>query len=284
MSITSAEILEKINELRERGEEFCVATVVRTQNATSAKAGAKAVVTCDAGIHGYIGGSCVQGAVLRVAKEVLRDGTPRLIRVKPKEDVVEQVDRDGVELHKSSCPSGGTIELFIEPMRTPPRCIVCGASPVASALVGLASAMGYGTVVAALAEDHGKVPGGDVYIDGFDLASVSPSAADAIIVATQGKRDREAAEAALHTDCAYVAMVGSKRKAKALRQALKEKGVPEEKLARLKAPAGLDIGAIEPEEIALSIMGEVVQFRRQPMRQSVDTSQTIITGIADTQS
>ena len=283
MSITSAEILDKINELRERGEEFCVATVVRTQNATSAKAGAKAIVTHDGEIHGFVGGGCVQGAVRRVAEDVLRDGAPRLIRVMPNDDVVEQVDRDGVELHKSSCPSGGTIELFIEPMRTAPRCIVCGASPVAAAFVALASAMGYRTIVAALAEDHDNVPGGDVYIDGFDLASVSPSAADAIIVATQGKRDREAAEAALRTDCAYVAMVGSRKKAKALREALKEKDVPEEQLARLKAPAGLDIGAIEPEEIALSIMGEVVQFRRQPMRQSVNTSQTIISGIADTQ-
>lgn len=280
MGMTSADILDRISALRERGEEFCVATVVRTENATSAKAGAKAVVTCDGEIHGFIGGSCVHGAVLRVAKEVLRDGAPRLIRVKPKEDVVEQVDTDGVELHKSSCPSGGTIELFIEAMRTPHRCFVCGASPVAAAFVALAAAMGYRTVVAALAEDHDKIPGAETYLDGFDLslAAPAPVVADVVIIATQGKRDREAVQAALGTECAYIAMVGSRKKAQALKDGLREMGMADQNIARLKAPAGLDIGAIEPEEIALSIMGEVVQFRRQSMRQSVHASETIIVG------
>jgi len=266
MSITSADILNRINDLRSRNEEFCVVTVVRTANVTSAKAGAKALVTSGGDIFGFVGGGCVTGAVKRVAAEVLASGAPRLIRVKPKEDVVEQLDADGVELHKSSCPSGGTVELFIEPMRMAPRCIVCGASPVAASLVALARAMGYRTVVAALADDHDRLPGADSYLDGFDLEAANPATCDSIVVSTQGKRDREALHAALSTDAGYVAFVGSRRKAATLKAAIREKGVPAEKIGRLKAPAGLDIGAIEPEEIALSIMGEIVSRRRQAMR------------------
>ena len=196
MSTTSAHIANRIDALRARQEEFCVVTVVRTQNATSAKAGAKAVVTRGGEIYGFVGGGCVQAAVQRVADETLTSGTPRLIRVKPKEEVVDRLDSDGVELHKSSCPSGGTVDLFMEPMLMAPRCFVCGASPVAAALVSLASAMGYRTVAAALAADHARLAGPDLYIDGFDLASLEPRPQDAIIVATQGKRDREALQAA----------------------------------------------------------------------------------------
>lgn len=266
MNITSAEILNRINDLRSRNEEFCVVTVVRTANVTSAKAGAKALVTSGGDIFGFVGGGCVTGAVRRVAAEVLASGAPRLIRVKPKEDVVEQLDADGVELHKSSCPSGGTVELFIEPMRMAPRCIVCGASPVAASLVALANDMGYRTVVAALAEDHDRLPGADTYIAGFDLEAANPAASDAIVVSTQGKRDREALHAALATDADYVAFVGSRRKAATLKTAIREKGLAAARIERLKAPAGLDIGAIEPEEIALSIMSEIVSRRRQAMR------------------
>jgi xanthine dehydrogenase accessory factor len=269
MSITSAEILDRINALRSHNEEFCVVTVVRTANVTSAKAGGKALVTSGGEIFGFVGGGCVTGAVKRVAAEVLAAGAPRLIRVKPKEDVVEQLDADGVELHKSSCPSGGTVELFIEPMMMAPRCIVCGASPVAASLVALARAMGYRTVVAALEEDHGRLPGADNYIAGFDLDAANPAAGDAIVVATQGKRDREALHAALSSDARYVSFVGSRRKAATLIGALREKGMPEKPISRLKAPAGLDIGAIEPEEIALSIMGEIVNRRRRAQRDEV---------------
>lgn len=270
MSITSAEILDRINVLRSRNEEFCVVTVVRTANVTSAKAGGKALVTSGGEIFGFVGGGCVTGAVKRVAAEVLASGAPRLIRVKPKEDVVEQLDADGVELHKSSCPSGGTVELFIEPMLMAPRCIVCGASPVAASLVALAKAMGYRTVVAALEEDHPRLPGADSYIAGFDLDAARPVPGDAIVVSTQGKRDREALHAALSTDAAYVSFVGSRRKAATLIGALRDKGVTEQQIGRLKAPAGLDIGAIEPEEIALSIMGEIVNRRRRAVRGEAD--------------
>jgi len=266
MSVQSSDVMNRIAELRTRNEEFCVVTVVRTANATSAKAGAKAVVTRGGDIHGFVGGACVKRAVKQVAAEVLASGAPRLIRVKPKEEVAAPVDADGVELHKSSCPSGGTVDMFVEPMGRQPRCIVCGTSPVAAAVVALARVMGYRTVIAAAREDHERVAGADQFVDGFDLGTIAPQEADAIVVATQGVRDRDALEAALTSDADYVAMVGSRKKIAVLKKALIGKGLPATRLDRLRGPAGFDIGAIEPEEIALSIFAEMVQCRRRTQR------------------
>jgi xanthine dehydrogenase accessory factor len=261
MSNQTRQILELMDEMRQAGRDFCAVTVVRTANATSAKAGAKAIVTDDGAVHGFVGGSCVRGAVRRAALDALAANLPRLIRVKPKEDVEAAVDVDGVELHKSSCPSGGTVDLFLEPMRQPVRLVVCGASPVAASLVPLAQSMGYHVIVAAPAERHADIPGASAYVDGFALDNLALEPCDAVVVATQGSRDREALAAALATRAGYIGMVGSRRKIGKLRDETRH-DVPPERLAALHGPAGLDIGAIEPEEIAISILGEIVRERR----------------------
>ncbi len=254
-------LYETIERLHRQGVDCCVATVVRTANATSAKAGAKAVVTAEGRLYGHVGGGCVTGAVLRVAKEVLSSGSPRLIRVRPREEVVEPLDLDGVELYRSGCPSGGTVELFLEPLRQAPRVVVCGASPVAERLADLALAMGYRALLAALPEDQERLVSAAERHAGFDLADLDLGPADAVVVATQGKRDREALTAALRSRAGYLGMVGSRRKVEALAGQLAGE-VEAERLAMLHGPAGLAIDAIEPEEIALSILAEIVQWRR----------------------
>ena len=266
MSQTIDETMALIASLRQQGEEFCVVTVVRTANATSAKAGAKAVVLRDGAIRGFLGGGCVEGAVRRSAAAVLRDGRARLIRVKPKDEVVAGVDVDGTELHRSFCPSGGTLDLFVEPMRRPPRLVIAGASPVAEALAGLAARLGYRIALAALAEDHTRFAEVAERIEGFDLAALGVREEDWVVVSTQGKRDREALAAALKSAARYVAFVGSRRKAEALAAQLRAQGIGEDRLAQLKAPAGLDIRAIEPGEIALSILAEIIARRRSVLR------------------
>ena len=268
MAKKTEQLIDLMADLRRREEEFCVVTVVRTRDATSAKAGAKALVTGDGEIHGHVGGACVTGATRGVAAEVLKTGVPRLIRVKPTDRVVERLDADGVEQYKSGCPSGGTVDLFIEPMRRAPRLIVCGAAPVAVALAELGAVMGYRVAVAARAEDHGRFTGADEIIDGFDLAPLDITERDFITVATQGKGDRDALAAAVASPAAYVALVGSRRKADVLRGRLREQGIAEDLIARLHAPAGLNIAAIEPNEIALSILGEIVQVRRGGVRET----------------
>lgn len=261
------DVMDLISTLLSAGEEFCIATVVRTANATSAKAGAKAVVRTDGAIEGFLGGGCVQGAVRRTAAEALAEGRPRLIRVKPKDEVVERVDVDGVELHKSSCPSGGTVDIFLEPMRQAPRLVVCGSSPVAAVLCRLAETLGYRVVAAAVEEDRRLFGGKTAFHPGFDFTDLGVGQRDFVVVATQGKRDREALTAAIGSAARYIAFVGSRRKAEKLKGDLRAAGIAEERLATLRAPAGVAIHAIDPDEIALSIMAEIVSVRRQDVRE-----------------
>lgn len=261
----ASEILDLIERLRADGNDFCIATVVRTGNLTSAKAGAKAVVTKDGEFHGFVGGGCVTGAVRKAALEAMRAGRPEMIRVRPKEEVAGDVDADGAPLYKSGCPSGGTMEIFLEPMRTARKIVICGSSPVAQALVAIGKSVGFIVVHAGASDDHDRIDGADEYLDGFELDDAALQPGDSVVIATQGKRDREALRGALASPAAYVSMIGSRRKIAALKSALAEEGVlPAARLAELKGPAGFDIGAVGPEEIALSIAAEIVAFLRLP--------------------
>jgi xanthine dehydrogenase accessory factor len=207
---------------------------------------------------------------------VLKDGSPRLIRVKPQDEVTTPVDVDGTELHRSFCPSGGTVDMFVEPMRRAPRLILCGSSPVAVAVADLGARVGYRIAVAALAGEHERFATVEQSVTGFDLAPLGIAVSDWIVVSTQGKRDREALAAALASPASYVAFVGSRRKADVLLAQLREQGaISEDRLARLKAPAGLDIHGIEPAEIALSIIAEIVQRRRSGVRKETARAEAV---------
>ncbi len=257
--------LDLIEQLRAEGKDFCIATVVRTANLTSAKAGAKAVITEDSVIHGFVGGGCVTGAVRKAALEAMNAGRPEMIRIRPKEEVGEDIDADGAPLYKSSCPSGGTVEIFLEPMKTARRIVIYGTSPVAQALVAIAKVAGFVVLHAGVSDPAERIAGADEYLDDVHLDNASLGPGDCIVIATQGKRDRDALRAALASSAPYVSMIGSRRKIAALKNALDEDGaIPAQRLAELRGPAGFDIGAVGPEEIALSIAAEIVAFLRQP--------------------
>lgn len=267
MSDSTEDVLRIIAELREAGRPCALATVVRTAGATAAKAGAKAVVTEDGALEGWIGGGCATGAVRRAAARVLQSGQAQLISVRPRESLAsaDAEDAAGVALHASACPSGGTVDIFVEPLLPRPLLIVCGASPVARALAALAPRLGFAVGQAARAEDLEALPPADLRCAGFDLAAGLP-ASDYVVVASQGTRDLEALKGALATGARYVAFVGSRRKFATLRQRLAAAGVAESDLDRVASPAGLDIGAITPDEIALSILAQAVSVRRQGAR------------------
>ena len=268
----SEKTLDLIERLRSRGENFWIVTIVRTADATSARPGAKAVVTPNGELHGFVGGGCVTGAVKKGALEALQSGTPKMIRVKPKDDVVAKVDVDGVQLHRSSCPSGGTVEIFLEPMRAARLLLICGASPIAQAILPLAKGLGYRTVVAARAQDQADMVGADTYLNDFNFADLALSPNDAVIVATQGIQDRDALRAALQSDAGYKGMVCSRKKRQVLTQKLNLENSKFQALSEdLHAPAGLHIGAIEPEEIALSVVSEIVARQRLGAQNSDQT-------------
>ena len=191
---------------RMKGEEqpFAVATVVRVEGGAAAKPGAKAVFQADGAAVGWVGGGCTLGAVRKAAAEALADGRARLIRVSPAGDLIEEA---GVEGFKSMCPTGGTVEVFIYPMLPRPALLVAGASLVARALFDLAKRLGYAVSVAALADDLASFEGCDRKIEGFKLGADEGPAPGFIVIATQGKRDREALREAVATKAPYIAFV-----------------------------------------------------------------------------
>ncbi len=260
MAVDSEDVIDCMARMKGDGQPFALATVVRTKAATSAKVGAKAVVRADGSMVGWVGGGCTLGAVRKAAAEALLDGRARMIRVRP--DGAGPAEA-GTEDYRNACASGGTIEVFVEPILPRPSLIVAGASSTARALCDLGKRAGVAVTAAALADDLATMPEVDARIEGFDLAGEARAGTSFIVVATQGKRDREALEAALLTGAPYVAFIGSRKKAADLKQRLKGRGVAAERLAALHAPAGLDIGAVTPEEIALSVLAEIVQERRK---------------------
>lgn len=265
------DVMEIASTLKLKGEAFALATVVRTVSVTAAKAGAKAVIRADGSIEGgWIGGGCARVAVLKAAQEVFKDGAPRLISVQPL-DALEAKglspgeSRDGVRFARNMCPSQGTMDIFVEPVMPRPSLVVCGSSPVAVALARLGAAMGYVITACAPAIEQQAFDSADTRIEGYGLA-VNEPAERFIVVSTQGKGDEAALRAILAVSARYKAFVGSRRKMAAIRDKLMSEGVSQELLDGVKAPAGLDIGAIAPEEIALSILSEIVSLRRKALR------------------
>lgn len=264
----ATDILDRISAMKARGEPFALATVVRTVAATAAKAGAKAIVLPDGTMtDGWIGGGCARAAVLKAAKESLADGQPRLISVQPPDVLQEQgvqagEERAGVRFARNMCPSQGTMDVFVEPVLPRPEIVICGSSPVAVAIAALGRHVGFAITVCAPAVEQAAFAEPDRRIEGYALP-VAESKSRYIVVSTQGRGDEAALQAALSANTDYVAFVGSRKKAAALKSKFVELGVKPERLERIRAPAGLDLGAITPEEIALSILAEILAVRRK---------------------
>jgi xanthine dehydrogenase accessory factor len=261
------DILDIISTRKSAGVPFALATVVRTVAATAAKAGAKAVILPDGTIsEGWIGGGCARAAVLKAARDALADGKSRLVSVQPPDELEGQghkpgEEQGGVRFAKNMCPSQGTMDIFVEPVLPRPQVVICGSSPVAVAIADLAARSGFAVTVCAPAAEQTAFADADRRIEGFALP-VDEAATRYVVVSTQGRGDEAALASALAVDVDYVAFVGSRKKAEALKAALANSGVAAERLARLKAPAGLDLGAITPDEIAISILAEIVAVRR----------------------
>ena len=252
------DVIAAMARLKAAGQPFALATVVRTEDLTAAKAGAKALFLSDGAMVGWVGGGCTLAAARKVARRALNDGRARMVRVRP----AESDDRDtptDVELHDSACPSRGTVELFVEPILPHPLLVVAGTSPTARALCALGRAMGFGIAAAPPPGEPAVFPDPDLQIDGLEIATAPGIGTGFVVVATQGKGDRAALRAALDSGAPYVAFVGSRKKAEALKQAMCEAGIPPDRIGVLRAPAGLDIGAATAEEIALSILAEIVR-------------------------
>jgi xanthine dehydrogenase accessory factor len=265
------EVMDLVAQMKAAERAFVLATVVRTVSVTAAKAGAKAIIAPDGTIvAGWIGGGCARGAVLKAAREALADGEPRMVSVQP-EDLLAELgvrageSRQGVRFAANFCPSQGTMDVFVEPVLPHPSLVIFGASPVALSLAAQARGLGYHVTLAAPAAERPASVDADALVDGFVLGELH-QAKRFVVVSTQGKGDEAALREAAVTEAAYRAFVGSRRKWAVLREKLLTQGVAESALDTFKAPAGLDLGAITPEEIAMSILAEITRERRRGQR------------------
>jgi xanthine dehydrogenase accessory factor len=244
-------VRERANELAQAGIAFVEATVVRCASPTIARPGDRGIVLGDGTIEGFVGGSCADATVRLEALRALETGEPVLLRILPGEEDGPS-EEEGAVVVANPCLSGGALELFLEPRLPAPRVAVAGESPVARALVELAGRLGFSARLDALAE-----PG--------DFGAV---------VASLGHGDEEALRRGLEAGAEYVGLVASRTRGAAVLEQLRAAGVPDERLRTVRTPAGIDIGARTHEEIALSILAELVAARRAQAVPSAATART----------
>ena len=249
-------------ELEAGGRTFALATVVAVRRPTSARPGASGIVHPDGTIEGWVGGSCAQPVVVRESLRALADGQPRLLRLS-RDGPGEGRRADGVVELVMTCHSGGTLEIYVEPHLPAPHLWVAGTTPIAGALVALGAASGWRVTLFDPIADAEAFPGAEAVLGDRELRKLEFAASPYVVVATQGVWDEEAVAAALRRDVAYVGLVASPTRAAVVRTWLRDEAdLPEDRVAALRAPAGLDLGAETAEEVALSILAELVQVRR----------------------
>lgn len=249
--MNGAEILRLAARLSDRGRPFALATVVARQAPSSSHVGQKALVEADGSFHGWLGGSCVEPVILKEARKALADGKARLIVLSPD----ARSDRPDAIVYPMTCHSGGTVEIYVEPQHPAACLLLFGDSPVSHALAVLGEQAGYRVraCVEAEAVEATAEAGGD--------------AAVYAVVATMGEWDIAAIEAALRSGSRYVGLIASPRRADEVRRELLARDWEGSELAPLVAPAGLDIGAREPAEIAISILAELITRKRDALEQ-----------------
>lgn len=243
--------------LEARGEGYVLATVIRAVAPTSAKPGDKAVVSEDGVVHGWIGGSCAEPTVKREAALALEDGGCRVVQITP--EPVHANERDGLVVVPMTCYSGGELEIYLEPHVAKRELLVYGNSPVAQALVELGVQVGYRVSVVDTTE-RPPLAGAEVFAS-IDEATLAKPERAAAVVATHGVFDEEALEHALTLGPRYLGVVASPKRFASLGGSMRRGGVSAEAWARVDGPAGIDIGASTPGEIALSILAAITADR-----------------------
>ena len=253
------EFFAKAHELLEKGEPFATATVVRAERPTSGKPGDKAIVTLGGVMYGWIGGSCAQPTVIEEALAAIAEDRSRLVRITPEPG---KETPEGVKEVAMTCFSGGTLDIYVEPQQPRPRLLVVGHLPTAQALAHLGKAMSYQVIAVDPETDGAAMAHADEVLSDLDDLGDRVHALTYVVVASHGHFDEEALIRALRTPAPYIGLVASRKRARPIFQYLRQKGFEDHDLARIEAPAGLDIGARRGDEIALSIMTEIVQRRR----------------------
>ena len=256
--MSSQDIKATIEQLTASGKTYVIATVVRTEAPCSAKAGDRAVLDEQGILAGWVGGGCSTPAVTRNTIDALGDGQTRLIRISRNLEGLES----GIMGYPMTCHSGGTLDIFIEPVMPKPLLVIIGQTAIAQALCALASDAGYDVVVAAPGGKREKFAAASDWIEDLDMVAKMERIPAAIVVATQGSGDARGLESALSSAPDYIGLIASPKKSARLKETLKKRGYNANVVDAIDAPAGINIGAITPEEVAVSVLAELVQRRR----------------------
>jgi xanthine dehydrogenase accessory factor len=251
--------LELAADLARRGQPFVLATVVWRRGPSSGKQGSKAVILPDGTVRGWLAGACAEPTVIAEARAAMADGRPRLLFLGPA-DELDGVLRAGVMTVPLACESEGALEVYLEPNLPPPHVVVIGRSPAADTIAALARALEWR---ATIVDDEGSAdhPDGIPVVDELDLGGLGVDGSAAVVVATQGHYDEAALEVALGSGAGYVGLIASRKRADSVREYLRERGIPEDVLARVRAPAGIDLGKVEPGEIGVAVLAELVALK-----------------------
>ncbi|MDQ1667502.1 MAG: xanthine dehydrogenase accessory factor [Actinomycetota bacterium] len=228
------DVSERAAALRADRVPYVHVRVVLAERPTSAKPGDEALVLGDGSMEGFVGGTCAETTVRSQSLALLDSGDTELLRITPD----PEGDQPGKRVVHNPCLSGGTLELFLEPVMPPPLVLVAGDAPIARALLSLGASLGY---------------------DLQPFGSVDLAGSSGVVVASHGRDEEAALSAALEADVPYIGLVASKTRGHAVLSSLGDDAV-----ARVRSPAGLDIGARTAEEVALSILAEVVSVRPRP--------------------
>src|SRR5690348_17185814 len=244
--------------MRRAGQRGALATIVHTNGSIPSYESSRMLVRDDGTIAGTIGGGCVEAEVWAAAKEVMHKETPR--------KMVFNLNNEASYDNGLIC--GGTLEVFVEPLLPQPQLIIFGGGHVSTAVAKAANAAGFGIVVVDDRESFANAERFPMaqeiytsYEDAFD--KIHPNASSYLIIVTRGHKDDMRVLAwAVRTPARYIGMIGSKRKVISVYRALEREGFSEKEFERVHAPVGLEIGALSPEEIGVSIAAELIAVRR----------------------
>lgn len=244
-------------ELDAKGESYVVATVIRAVAPTSAKPGDRAVVTGEGVVHGWIGGSCAEPTIKKEAKLALADGACRVVQITPEPNLGN--DREGLVVVPMTCYSGGELEIYVEPHRAKRELVVFGNSPVAQALVELGIAVGYKVTIVDTTE-RPPLEGASIITSLDEVELIRPDEA-AIVVATHGVFDEDAIARSVELSPSYLGVVASPKRFSSLGGTMQRRGIAPQIWASVDGPAGIDIGATTPQEIAVSVIAAITAHR-----------------------
>jgi xanthine dehydrogenase accessory factor len=247
------DVFDVIHELRASGKPFAVATVVETTGSVSARTSSKAVIDAQGRIvAGWVGGGCAESATRQTALKCLESGQPAVL----------EVDMDD-EVLGAGMPCGGHMRVYVEPVMPRPTLWIMGHGRIAECLCSMADLLGLEVVVNDALADHERYPSASRLVtDDPDYSALTPAPGDFVVIATQHRGDHFSMRRALASRAGYIALIASRKRARLVLDFLRREGFGDQELDRVMAPCGLDLGARTPEEIALSVMSEIVLQRR----------------------